>query len=146
MTIKDFLRRRIAFHAPMIDGSFGDQSDGIERNPLPENDIVRHHVGFHLGFHFNVENLKRFLSFQRNHFRRRIHDGRIGGNGTTNRVSMISHVNDDHLVVVAHFFADAYEFVGFHGEAVEADVGGANAHIGELKKQIWIFNIWNNAG
>ena len=46
---------------------------------------------------------------------------------------MIRHVNDDHLVRLAHLFADTDELVRLHGEAVKADVTGADAHIGELK-------------
>ena len=46
---------------------------------------------------------------------------------------MIRHVDDDHLVRLAHLFADTDELVRLHGEAVKADVAGADAHIGELK-------------
>ena len=46
---------------------------------------------------------------------------------------MIGHVNDDHLIGLTQLFADADELVRLHGEAVKADVAGADAHIGELK-------------
>ena len=47
---------------------------------------------------------------------------------------MIGHVDDDHLVGLPQLLADADELVRLHGEAVEADVAGADAHIGELEK------------
>ena len=34
------------------------------RDPLPEDDIVGHRVGLHLGLHLDVENLQRFLSWK----------------------------------------------------------------------------------
>ncbi len=61
MPIKDLLRRRIAFHAPVIHRGLGDQCDGVDGDPLPENDIVGHGVRLHLAFHLDVENLQGFL-------------------------------------------------------------------------------------
>ena len=46
---------------------------------------------------------------------------------------MIRHVNDDHLIGLTHLLADTDKLVRLHGEAVEADVGGADPDIGELK-------------
>ena len=48
-------------------------------------------------------------------------------------VGVICHVNDDHLIGLTHLLADTDELVRLHGEAVEADVGGADPDIGELQ-------------
>ena len=48
-------------------------------------------------------------------------------------ICWVCHIDDDDLVSLADLFSDADEFVRFHGEAVKADVGCADAHIGELK-------------
>ena len=107
----------------------------IEADPLPENYVLRHDVGLHLALHFDVENLQSLLSLERNHLRGRIHDGRIGRNGPTNGVGRVCHIDDDHLIGLANFFADTNELVRFHGEAVEAHIGGADTDISELAKK-----------
>ena len=64
MTVEDFLRRAIAFHAPMIDGAFGDQGDQVQGNPFPKDDVFRHNVGLHFAFHFDVKDLQCLLSYK----------------------------------------------------------------------------------
>ena len=59
--VKDLLRRRVTLHAPVKDRGLGHQSDGVQRDPLPEDDVVGHYVGLHLGLHLDVENLQGFL-------------------------------------------------------------------------------------
>lgn len=46
------------FHAPVEDGTFCDQCNSIDIYPLPEHNIFIHGMGFHLTFHFDVENLQ----------------------------------------------------------------------------------------
>ena len=107
----------------------------VEAYPLPEDDVLRHDVSLHLAFHLDVEDLEGLLSLQGDHLRCGIHDGRVGRNRATNRIGGIGHVDDDHLVCLADFFSDANELVRFHREAVEADIGCADAHIGELANE-----------
>ena len=47
-------------------------------------------------------------------------------------------IDDDHLVVVGHLLPDADELVTLHGEGVEANVGGLDPDIGELKCKVFI--------
>lgn len=54
----------LTFHAPMIDAVLSNKSQSIYWNPLPEQNVFRHNVSLHLTFHFDVENLKRFLSWK----------------------------------------------------------------------------------
>jgi hypothetical protein len=91
-------------------------------------------VSLHLALHLDVEDLEGLLSLEGDHFRCWIHDGRVGGDRTTNRVGGVGHVDDDHLIGLADFFSDANEFVRLHREAVEADISCADADIGELAK------------
>lgn len=62
------------------------------------------------------------FAFEGDHFAGRIHDGRIGGYRTSDRILRIGHVDDNDLGDVTGFFADADVLVRFHGERVETDV------------------------
>jgi hypothetical protein len=107
----------------------------IETDPLPKDDIFCHDVRLHLAFHLDVEDLESLLSLQRDHLRGRVHDGRVGRDGAADGVGGVGHIDDDHLVGLAHFFADTDELVRLHGEAVKADIGSADADIGELAEE-----------
>ena len=48
------------FHGPMVAGSVCDQTNDVDRNPLPEDDLFSHGVGLHLVLHLNVEDLQCF--------------------------------------------------------------------------------------
>ena len=61
-------------------------------------------------------------TFQGDDLARWIHDGRICRYGSPDGVGGVGEVDDDHLVRLAHLFADAYELVRLHGERREADV------------------------
>ena len=41
----------------MEDGGLGNQGNGVEIDPLPEDDIVYHLVSLHTTLHLNVEDL-----------------------------------------------------------------------------------------
>lgn len=58
MAVKHLLRLGIAFDGPVVNGSFSDDTDRIDGNPLPENDVLVHHVGLDFGLEFNVEDLE----------------------------------------------------------------------------------------
>ena len=45
----------------------------------------------------------------------------------------VCHIDDDDLVSLADLFSDADEFVRFHGEGVEPDVGSIDTNIGQLE-------------
>ena len=119
----------------------------IETDPLPEDDVFCHDVRLHLALHLDVEDLESFLSLQRDHLRGWVHDGRVGRDGATDGVGGVGHIDDDHLVRLAHFLADTDELVRLHGEAVKADIGRADADIGELveeggnKKNVLVINV-----
>jgi hypothetical protein len=41
----------------MKDGSLGNQGNGVEVDPFPEDDVVHHLVSLHSTLHLNVEDL-----------------------------------------------------------------------------------------
>ena len=45
----------------MVDSRLGHQGDHVLGDPLPEDHVVDHRVGFHLGLHLNVEDLESLL-------------------------------------------------------------------------------------
>ena len=45
----------------MVDGRLSHQGDHVLGDPLPEDHVVDHRVGFHLGLHLNVEDLESLL-------------------------------------------------------------------------------------
>ena len=45
----------------MVDSCLGHQGDHVLGDPLPEDHVVDHRVGFHLGLHLNVEDLESLL-------------------------------------------------------------------------------------
>lgn len=75
------------------------------------------------------------LTFQRDDFARWIHYRRVRGDGSSDRICGIVHVDDNYLGRVAHLFSYAYEFVRLHGESVEADIAGVDSHSCELHRQ-----------
>ena len=42
----------------MVDSGLRDESYGVEVDPLPEDDVVRHLMCLHLALHLNVEDLQ----------------------------------------------------------------------------------------
>ncbi len=104
----------------------------IKTDPFPEDNIFCHNMCLHFALHLDVEDLESLLSLQCDHLRGRVHDGRVGRDGAADGVGGVGHVDDDHLVRLAHFLADTDELVRLHGEAVKADIGRADADIGEL--------------
>ena len=71
MAVKHLLRLGLPLHGPVVDGGLRYQGDGVEVDPLPEDDVVRHLVGLHLALHLNVEDLQVLGSWEA---------GRGGGN------------------------------------------------------------------
>ena len=45
----------------MVDSRLCHQGDHVLGDPLPEDHVVDHRVGFHLGLHLNVEDLESLL-------------------------------------------------------------------------------------
>ena len=66
----------------MVDCCLSDEGDGVEADPLPEDDVVGHVVSLHLGLHLDVEDLEGLTGLQRNHLGGWVHDGRVGGDGS----------------------------------------------------------------
>ena len=122
----------------MVYSGVCDKCDGVEADPLPEGDVVCHVVGLHLGLHLDVEDLESLVGLQRDHLTGGVHDGRVGTDGPPDGVGGVGHVDDDDLVVVGHLLSHTDELVTLHGEGVEANVGGLDPDIGELKCKVFI--------
>ena len=65
VAVKHLLRLRVALHGPVVDVGLGYQGDGVQADPLPEDDTLRHVVRLHLAFHLQVEDLKCTASWWR---------------------------------------------------------------------------------
>lgn len=76
--------------------------------------------------------LGRMRTFETNDLGDRIHDGRVGGDGSSQHIVLLVQVDNDDLVLFAHFLPDADELVRLHRERVEANVGGIDAERLEL--------------
>ena len=100
MTVEDLRRGGVALHAPVEHGGLRHQGDHVLRDPLPEDHVVRHGVGLHLGLHLNVEDLQGFLGLQSDDLAGGVHDGAVSADGSSDGVGGVGHVDNDHLVVV----------------------------------------------
>ena len=138
MSVEDFCWLTVPLHGPVVDRGLRHQGDHVLRDPLPEDDVVRHRVRLHLGLHLNVEDLQRLLGLEGDHLTGRVHDGGVGADGTPDGVGGVGHVDDDHLGRLPHLLPHADELVALHGEGVEADVGGIDSDICELKNKEFI--------
>lgn len=74
-----------------------------------------------------------FFTFECDDLAGRIHDGRIRRDWPPDGVRGVGQVDDDHLVRLAHLFADTDELVRLHREGGEPNVGRVDSDIGELK-------------
>lgn len=63
MPVKHLHRRRISLHRPMVHRHLGDQRQGVQRYPLPKDNVFVHSVRFHFRLHFDVEDLQCLLSW-----------------------------------------------------------------------------------
>ena len=102
MSVEYLGRGAIPLHAPVEHRGLGHQGDHVLRDPLPEDDVVRHGVGLHLGLHLNVEDLQGFLGLQSDHLAGGVHDGAVGTDRPSDGVGRVGHVDDDHLIVVGN--------------------------------------------
>lgn len=59
------------------------------------------------------------LTFEGDNFAGWIHDGWIGTNWSSNRITRIGHVDNNHLCCLTNLLSDANEFVRLHGESAE---------------------------
>ena len=104
----------------------------IQADPFPEDDILCHDVSLHLALHLDVEDLKGLLRFEGDDLGGRVHDGGVGRDGAADGVDGVRHVDDHNLIGVADLLANADELVRLHRQAVEPDVGRADADVREL--------------
>lgn len=72
-------------------------------------------------------------TFEGDDFAGRVHDGAVGRDGSADGRVGVTHVNDDHLSLLANFLPHADELVRLHGERAEADVGRVDAQVLELR-------------
>lgn len=135
MTIEHFLWNGFPFHTPVKDGRVRNETDGVEGNPLPKDDLLHHSVRLHLALHLNIKNLQRFPSLESNHFAGRIHNGRICCNWATNRAVWIRHVDNNDLCRISHLLSNTDKFVRLHRQVVKTDVRLINSDGGELHKK-----------
>jgi len=68
-------------------------------------------------------------TFQSDDLARRVHDGRVGRDGTTNRIRRIPKVDDDDLSRFTDLLTHADELIRLHGERAETDVCRVDADI-----------------
>ena len=135
MSVEDFCWLTVPLHGPVVDRGLRHQGDHVLRDPLPEDDVIRHRVRLHLGLHLNVEDLQRLLGLEGDHLAGGVHDGGVGTDGPPDGVGGVGHVDDDHLGRLPHLLPHADELVALHREGVEADVGGIDSDICELKNK-----------
>ena len=100
MSVKDLGWLTVPLHGPVVDRGLRHQGDHVLRDPLPEDDVVRHSVGVHLVHHLNVENLQGFLGLQSDDLAGGVHDGAVSADGSSDGVGGVGHVDNDHLVVI----------------------------------------------
>lgn len=162
VTIKHFEWKRVSFHTPVIHSCFCHQSDCVHVDPLPKDHIFVQCVGLHLGLHLNVENLKsshccqstqylilnliRLLitfiaTFKCNDFSGRIHDGRVCRNGSADGGLRVGHIDDNHLCRFSNLLSNAYKFVAFHRERIEADVRRIDSDGSQLQSKSITFTF-----
>ena len=65
---------------------------------------------------------------------------RLTGNGSSNGVGDVGHVENDDLGRISDFFTNANELVRLHGEGGETDVGRIDPHILKLKMLLKLTN------
>ena len=53
----------LTFHGPVVNSCLCDKCNGVQVDPLPEDDIICHLVCFHLALHLNVEDLQVLSSY-----------------------------------------------------------------------------------
>ena len=73
------------------------------------------------------------LTFQSDDLAGRVHDRRVRGDRSPDRVGRVGHVDDDHLGGLPHLLPHADELVALHREGVEPDVRGVDPDICELE-------------
>eukprot|EP00965_Chrysotila_dentata_P232706 6199152-Pleurochrysis_carterae.AAC.2 len=122
------------FHGPVVDGVSGDEGNGRGGDPLPEDDGLSKLVALHLALHLHVEDLEVRACLQRDHFGDRVHDGRLGSDGSSVRLRRVRHLDNDNLRLPVHLLADADVLVAFHRERCKADVLWVDAHIGKVQE------------
>ena len=65
MSVEDLDGSGVALHGPMEDAGLRHEGDRVQRDPLPEYDVVRHRVRLHLRLHLDVEYLEGLLCCNR---------------------------------------------------------------------------------
>ena len=73
-------------------------------------------------------------TFQGDNFERRIHDGWVSSDWSTNWIGRIGHVDDDNMIRFSHLLTHTDELVRFHRESTESDVAHVDANICQLKR------------
>ena len=58
MTVEHLDWGAITFNRPVVHGRCGDKRNSGGVDPRPEDNFLGHLVGFHLGLHLDVEDLK----------------------------------------------------------------------------------------
>ena len=143
VTVEDFDWLAVAVDAPVEDGGFGDDADRVHGDPFPEDALFGQVVGLHFALELDVEDLEGARGFECDHFARRVHDGRVGGDWAPDRVLRVRHVDDDHLRCVVDLLAHTDELVRLHGESGETDVGDVDADV--LQLQVLLEFYWQLA-
>ena len=57
VSVKDLGWLTVPLHGPVVDRGLRHQGDHVLGDPLPEDDVVSHRVGLHLGLHLNMDQI-----------------------------------------------------------------------------------------
>ena len=143
MSVEDLLwRRGRVGRGPVKDRSFRHYSNGGVRDPLPEGDFLSVSVRLDLGFGLYVEYLEcptgctRIAVSLTSRSRKRserehgtrtlesqnllvgVHNGRVGGDWSTQNIVGVGQVDDDDLVLFVEFLPHTNEMVGFQSQCL----------------------------
>jgi len=91
----------------MVHGGVCDEANGFVVYPFPECDILVHDVRFDFGFQLEIEDLERSLSLEGDDFGRWVHDCAVCCDGPAHDSSVVVEVDNQHVVCLVHFLADA---------------------------------------
>ncbi len=136
VALKDLGRRRVALHRPVEDGLLGDQGNGLDVDPLPEDNVLRHIVRLPRQVNLVEGSLQREGVFQPqgDQLRPGVHDDGVGADRQADQRLRVGHVDDHHLGGLLLLLADADELVALHGERVGADARLVDPNLGQLRK------------
>lgn len=77
------------------------------------------------------------VTFEGNDLAGWVHDGGVSWDWPPDGIAAVSHVYDNHLWAVPNLLPHTDKLVWLHGQCAEADVGGIDPNVLELKS-VWM--------